>query len=51
MEDNWEIGIEARKLDDKHISERIKLERKSFKKIVGAVLIYFITMLLFSILL
>ncbi|MFX0043460.1 MAG: hypothetical protein ACFE8L_11165 [Candidatus Hodarchaeota archaeon] len=49
MNNDWEIGIEAKELDNKHISERIKIEKSTFKKIVGALLIYLITMVVFSI--
>jgi len=49
MNNNWEIGKEAKELDNKHISERIRVEKSIFKKVVGATLIYFITMTIFSI--
>jgi hypothetical protein len=48
MPDNWEIGKEAKELDQKSIVERIKIEKRSIKKIIGALFIYSIIMILFS---
>ena len=45
----WEIGEEAKELDEKTILERMKIPTHSIKKIVGAVLLYFLTMGLFYI--
>jgi len=47
MQNNWEIGKEAKELDQKSISERIKIEKRSIKRIVGALLIYCFTITLF----
>jgi len=47
MPDNWEIGKEAKELDQKSILERIKIEKSSIKKIIGVLLIYCFTMTLF----
>ncbi len=51
MPNNWEIGKEARELDEKSISERMKIERRSIKRLAGAFVIYFLTMLSFYFLL
>ena len=51
MPNNWEIGKEARDLDEKTISERMKIERRSIKRLAGAVVIYFLTMMSFYFLL
>ncbi len=51
MPDNWEIGKEAKELDQKSILERIKIEKRSIKRIIGALLIYCFTMILFYFLL
>jgi hypothetical protein len=47
MADRWEIGIEAQELDKKSISERMKVERSSIKKFIGALMIYSLFMVLF----
>ena len=47
----WEIGEEAKELDQKTILERMKIPKHSIKKIAGAVFLYFLTMGLFYILL
>jgi len=46
MAKSWEIGKEARELDEKPISERLKLEKNSKKKIGIAFIFYSITMVL-----
>ena len=51
MPNNWEIGEEARDLDGKTISERMKIERRSIKRLAGAFVIYFLTMFSFYFLL
>ena len=51
MPNNWEIGKEARDLDKKSISERMKIERRSIKRLAGAIVIYFLTMISFYFLL
>jgi len=51
MPNNWEIGKEARELDEKSISERMKIERRSIKRLAGALVIYFLTMASFYFLL
>ena len=48
---SWEIGKEARELDKKPISERLRIERRSIKKITVALLFYCIIMVLFYFLL
>lgn len=47
MPNSWEIGKEAKELDEKTIFERMKIERRSIKRLAGAVVIYFITMVSF----
>ena len=47
MTNNWEIGKEARDLDEKTIFERMKIERRSIKRLGGAFAIYFLTMVSF----
>jgi hypothetical protein len=49
MTDLSNIGKEAKELDTKPISERIRLEKRSYKKLLGAIAFYGIGMLLFSI--
>ena len=44
---DWEIGKEARELDEKPILERAKIEKRSIKKISLALVCYFLTMILF----
>ena len=51
MSKSWEIGKEARELDEKPISERLRIERRSIKKISVALLFYCIIMVLFYFLL
>jgi len=51
MPNNWEIGKEARDLDEKPISERMKIEKRSIKRLAGAFAIYFLTMISFYFLL
>ncbi|MFW9947359.1 MAG: hypothetical protein ACFFBZ_07905 [Promethearchaeota archaeon] len=48
---SWEIGKEARELDEMPISERLRVERRSIKKITVALLFYCIIMVLFYFLL
>ncbi len=48
---SWEIGKEARELDEKPISERLRVERRSIIKIAVALLFYCIIMVLFYFLL
>ena len=47
MADNWEIGKEARELDNKSMKERMKIEGRSIKKIVIALIFYSLTMIIF----
>ncbi len=47
MEMDWEIGKEARELDEKPIIERMRVEKRSIMKISVALLFYFVTMVLF----
>lgn len=49
MDNEWQIGTEAKELDNKHISERMRVEPSVFKKIIVATLVYFITMIIFCI--
>lgn len=51
MIDSGQIGQKARELDEKSISERIKLKRRSLKKIIGAIFVYIAFMSLFYLLL
>ena len=44
MTDLSNIGREAKELDTKHISERIRLEKRSLKKIIVAIAFYGIGM-------
>ncbi|MFX1555043.1 MAG: hypothetical protein ACFFBV_14045 [Promethearchaeota archaeon] len=48
---SWEIGKEARELDEKPITERLRIERRSIKKISVALLFYCIVMVVFYFLL
>lgn len=41
------IGSEAKRLDERHIRERMKLERNTIKKILFAILFYILIMLIF----
>jgi len=49
MKKKLEIGKEAKELDEKNIVERLKIEKDSLLKIIGALLIYALVMFLFSI--
>ncbi len=49
MPKGWDIGKEARELDEKKIMERIRLEKRSIKKVIFALMIYFLTMYIFYI--
>lgn len=40
MANKWNIGNEAKQLDEKSIKERMKIEGRSVKKIFMALLIY-----------
>jgi hypothetical protein len=51
MTKNWNVGKEAQELDDKPIIERLKIEGRSIKRIGYALIIYFLTMILFYLLL
>ncbi len=48
MEMDWEIGKEARELDEKPIMERMRVEKRSIMKVSVALLFYFVVMILFS---
>ncbi len=41
------IGKEAKELDKKNITERMRLDRNSGKKIIAAIMIYILSMILF----
>ncbi|MFX1312725.1 MAG: hypothetical protein ACFFHD_08950 [Promethearchaeota archaeon] len=47
MPNDWEIGKEAKELDQKSISERVKIEKRSIKRIIVALCVYGITITLF----
>ncbi|MHA1725660.1 MAG: hypothetical protein ACTSXH_12640 [Promethearchaeota archaeon] len=49
MKKKLEIGKEAKELDEKSFKERMKIDKDSLTKIIGALLIYLFVMLLFSI--
>jgi hypothetical protein len=49
MSKSIDIGKEAKAMDEKRFSERIKLKRSSLFKIMIAVILYFVMMLLFYI--
>ena len=51
MPKQWNIGKEARFLDEKSIKERMKIESRSLKKMIFAMLIYVCVMTLFMIIL
>ena len=42
-----DIGREAKELDEKDIMERIRVEKRSIKRMIGAIIIYTLTMFLF----
>jgi len=45
--ESCDIGKEAQELDMKSISERMKINKRSFRKIIGALFIYFAFMTIF----
>jgi len=47
MSKQWNIGKEARLLDEKSIKQRMKIKGRSIKKIFVALLIYIAVMILF----
>ncbi|MFX0040226.1 MAG: hypothetical protein ACFFAB_12875 [Candidatus Heimdallarchaeota archaeon] len=47
MSNSWEVGKEAQELDEKPIKERMKIERRSVKRIGYALIIYSISMIIF----
>ncbi|MFX1259764.1 MAG: hypothetical protein ACFFAN_18080 [Promethearchaeota archaeon] len=47
MAKEWNIGNEAKLLDEKSIKERMKIEGRSVKKMFVALLIYIAVMTLF----
>ncbi|MDX1799059.1 MAG: hypothetical protein R3255_10455 [Candidatus Lokiarchaeia archaeon] len=49
MSVSWEIGREARELDTKPIKERLRIERRSIKRIGYAIIFYSIIMFIFYI--
>ncbi|MBY8983146.1 MAG: hypothetical protein KGD57_09370 [Candidatus Lokiarchaeota archaeon] len=48
MSKSCKIGMEAKELDEKKIVERLKLERKSIKKMIIAILFYILVMIGFN---
>ncbi|MFX0001213.1 MAG: hypothetical protein ACFE88_13960 [Candidatus Hermodarchaeota archaeon] len=51
MELDWEIGKEARELDEKPIIERMRVEKRSIIKVSIALTFYVLVMILFYFLL
>ncbi len=51
MSRTLEIGQEAKKWDEKSMVERMKIERRSLKRMGGSLVIYCGIMMLFSIIL
>ncbi|MFX0008059.1 MAG: hypothetical protein ACFFA7_17515 [Promethearchaeota archaeon] len=51
MSISWEVGKEARELDTKPVKERLRIERRSIKRIGYAIIFYSITMFIFYLLL
>jgi len=49
MENTSTIGKEAKELDKKHISERVRVKRSSLKKVLIAIIFYSIMMFFFNI--
>ncbi|MFX0032091.1 MAG: hypothetical protein ACFE8E_06650 [Candidatus Hodarchaeota archaeon] len=49
--ESYKIGKEAQELDEKTIFERMKINKKSIKKLFGAVIVYIAIMTLFFFLL
>ncbi|MFX1418954.1 MAG: hypothetical protein ACFE9N_08560 [Promethearchaeota archaeon] len=47
MEIGWEVGKEAQELDKKSIKERMKIEKRSIKRVGYALIFYSLTMILF----
>ena len=47
MTSKWEIGEEARELDNKTIIERMKIQKSSLRKILIAIWFYFLIMIIF----
>lgn len=47
MSESWEIGKEARELDEKPISERIRINKGSIKKIGLALAFYTFIIIIF----
>jgi len=47
MSIGWEIGKEAQELDEKSFKERMKIERRSIKRVGFALVLYSIIMILF----
>ncbi|MFX1339550.1 MAG: hypothetical protein ACFFDK_13140 [Promethearchaeota archaeon] len=48
---NWDIGQEAKELDERPFSERMRIKKTSIKKVMGFLIIYFIIMGIFYIVL
>ena len=51
MSIDWEIGKEARELDEQSIKVRMKIGKRSIMKISVALLLYFVVMIFFYFLL
>ena len=48
MKKEWKIGQEAIELDTKSITERMKIERTTVKKWISSIGIYFLIMVILS---
>ena len=47
----WNIGEKAQQWDEKSVSERMKVEKRSLKKVIVALGIYFVVIGIFAIML
>lgn len=47
MSISWEVGKEARELDKKPLKERMKIERRSIKRVGYALIFYSVIMIFF----
>ena len=48
MTSAYNIGKEAREIDQLPIKEKMKISKSTFNKFIGAIAIYFLVMTLFS---
>ena len=49
MKTEWDIGKEAKKIDELSFREKMKISKMTFSKLVGAILFYILIMSIFSI--